>query len=45
LLTGLRQKQNREIVFAADDPAVPIDHLSAPIEPPEPKWILHPQET
>jgi predicted Rossmann-fold nucleotide-binding protein len=42
---GLLNQQNREIVFAADDPAVLIDHLSTPIETPEPKWILDPQET
>ena len=42
---GFLKQQNREIVFAASDPVVLLDRLSAPIEPPEPKWLLSPEET
>jgi uncharacterized protein (TIGR00730 family) len=42
---GFLKQQNREIVFAASDPAALVDRLSAPIDLPEPKWILESEET
>ena len=42
---GFLKPQNREIVFAASDPAVLLDHLSAPIDEPEPTWIRSLDET
>ena len=39
---GFLKPQNRDIVFASDDPAVLVDHLSSPLALPEPKWIPGP---
>jgi uncharacterized protein (TIGR00730 family) len=41
---GFLKQRNREIVVAANNPAMLVDRLSEPIELAEPKWIRSPEE-
>lgn len=42
---GFVKASNRDLVIANDDPVALLERLATPLEAPEPKWIMSPDET